>query len=142
MKRLLAMFTPNHGVGEHHFCNAPLATGKISTQSRRARHCPSARYWLWKGPQVLRLAAAALLAGAGRTAAATAAAQPNPTTETRLHCPAKFITAIAIGPRGGLWVSDEDTGIYHRKAGATDWDSFNTSNSPGLVSNHIYSLCV
>ncbi|MGC8551965.1 MAG: ligand-binding sensor domain-containing protein [Phycisphaerae bacterium] len=87
-------------------------------------------------------AAAALLVGAGLTAAAAAAAQPNATTETRLHCPAKFITAIATGPRGGLWVGDEDTGIYYRKAGATDWDSFNTSNSPGLVSNHIYSLCV
>ncbi|NNM85033.1 MAG: hypothetical protein HKL96_04655 [Phycisphaerales bacterium] len=84
-------------------------------------------------------AAAGLLVGASISAAA---AQPTPTTETRLHCPAKFITAIAVGSHGGLWVGDEDTGIYYRRAGATAWDSFNTGNSPGLVSNHIYSLCV
>lgn len=38
--------------------------------------------------------------------------------EIPLHCPAQFITALLIGPRGGLWAAGEDTGIYHRKAGA------------------------
>ncbi|NNM85540.1 MAG: hypothetical protein HKL96_07275 [Phycisphaerales bacterium] len=139
MKRLLAMFTLRSRVVERCYIAARVSTAHSNAGFRPTWHRPSARCWLWKGAGVLRLAVSGLLVGAGITAAA---AQPNLTTETRLHCPAKFVTAIAVGPRGGLWASDENTGIYHCKAGATEWDSFNTANSPGLVSNHIYSLCV
>ena len=62
--------------------------------------------------------------------------------EIPLHCPALFITTLLVGPRGGIWAAGEDTGIYHRKAGGHSWKHFDKSNSPGLVSNSIYSLCI
>jgi hypothetical protein len=89
--------------------------------------------------------------------------------EIPLHCPARFITAIVPGPRGSVWISGEDTGIYHatltvrsaraptrsrsepvglshRAAPALNihakWTHFDRSNSPGLVSDSITTLCV
>ncbi len=89
------------------------------------------------------------------------AAAPN---ETPLNCPAQFITAMVPDGHGGLWVAGEDTGIYHgtleiqsprsnhRVATvgqapnnlriSASWTQFHKANSPGLVSNRIYSLCV
>ncbi len=63
-------------------------------------------------------------------------------SEQKLLCPARFITALLTGPRGGIWVAGEDTGIYHQKAGQRQWKHFHKSNSSGLVSNSIYSLCI
>ena len=62
--------------------------------------------------------------------------------EIPLNCPAKFITALLVGLRGGIWAAGEDTGIYYLKAGGHAWKHFDKANSPGLVSNSIYSLCM
>ena len=79
--------------------------------------------------------------------------------EIPLHCPAQFITSMVPDGCGGVWVAGEDSGIYHgvlnanlapKAANASQgrvqihakWTHFDPVNSPGLVSNHIYSLCV
>ncbi|MHB1767863.1 MAG: ligand-binding sensor domain-containing protein [Phycisphaerae bacterium] len=60
-----------------------------------------------------------------------------------LHCPAQFITAMVSDGHGGAWVGSEDSGIYHYQPGAAvHWKRFDKANSPGLISNHIYSLCL
>ncbi len=77
----------------------------------------------------------------GETGAKTRA-KPAAAGEQKLSCPARFITALLTGPRGGVWAAGEDTGIYHKKAGRKGWKRFHKSNSPGLASNAIYSLCI
>ena len=58
-----------------------------------------------------------------------------------LHCPAQFITAMVSDGHGGAYVASEDSGIYHYQAGSA-WQHYDKANSPGLISNHIYSLCL
>ncbi|MGC9261711.1 MAG: two-component regulator propeller domain-containing protein [Phycisphaerae bacterium] len=83
--------------------------------------------------------------------------------EIPLNCPARFITAMVPDGNGDVWVAGEDTGIYHgalkitpshsnHKTAIVDrasnpriratWTEFNKSNSPGLIGNSIYSLCI
>ncbi len=60
-----------------------------------------------------------------------------------LHCPAQYITAMVSDGHGGAYVASEDSGIYHYQPHASSpWIHYNKTNSPGLVSNHIYSLCL
>jgi hypothetical protein len=89
----------------------------------------------------LSFSAIAGAAGA-KGAASKSAKHAVKSAEIPLHCPAKFITALLVSPRGGLWAAGEDTGIYHRKAGGNVWKHFDRANSPGLVSNSIYSMCI
>ena len=58
-----------------------------------------------------------------------------------LHCPAQFITAMVSDGYGGAYVAGEDSGIYHYLSGSA-WQHYDKANSPGLISNHIYSLCL
>ncbi len=141
MKHLLFMVASRRCLARRHFCAGRPGACDSSIGFWPMRQWSPVRPWPRQWVSLLALTAASVLFRVGITAAVSSSPS-NPTTETRLHCPAKFITALAVGPHGGLWVSDEDTGIYHRNAGATDWQSYNTDNSPGLVSNHIYSLCV
>jgi len=60
-----------------------------------------------------------------------------------LHCPAQFITAMVSDGHGGAWVASEDSGIYHYRPNASSpWTHYDKANSPGMISNHIYSLCL
>ncbi len=60
-----------------------------------------------------------------------------------LHCPARHITAMVSDGNGGAWVASEDSGIYHYQPNAKrHWTCYDKANSPGLVSNHICSLCL
>ncbi len=60
-----------------------------------------------------------------------------------LHCPAQYITAMVSDGRGGAYVASEDSGIYHYQPNATSpWTHYDKADSQGLVSNHIYSLCL
>ncbi len=60
-----------------------------------------------------------------------------------LHCPARHITAMVSDGNGGAWVASEDSGIYHYQPNARrHWTCYDKANSPGLVSNHICSLCL
>ncbi|MGC9261106.1 MAG: ligand-binding sensor domain-containing protein [Phycisphaerae bacterium] len=109
----------------------------------------------------LLVAASALLISTARSYGDFATA-PH---ETPLNCPARFITAMVSDGHGGVWAAGEDTGICHGTFTPTpnhgnpqgeppnlswrsgfnisaNWTAFNQTNSPGLVSNHIYSLCV
>ena len=91
--------------------------------------------------------------------------------EIPLNCPARYITAMISDGHGGVWVSGEDSGIYHgtlkiipsraglgngnsqtseppgssRRSGnftiQDTWTHYDRSNS-GLISDHIYSLCL
>jgi hypothetical protein len=60
------------------------------------------------------------------------------------QCPLHYITAMISDGRGGAWVAGEDSGIYHYQPSqpASAWKHYDKANSPGLVSNHIYSLCL
>lgn len=58
-----------------------------------------------------------------------------------LHCPAQFVTAMVSDGHGGAYVASEDSGIYHYLPGSA-WQHYDKANSPGLISNHIYSLCL
>ncbi|HTV49083.1 MAG TPA: two-component regulator propeller domain-containing protein [Phycisphaerae bacterium] len=61
-------------------------------------------------------------------------------------CSAQFITAMVSDGQGGVWIADEDTGIYHGTPTSGRfpfiWTNYNAQNSPGLVSDNIYSLCM
>ena len=60
-----------------------------------------------------------------------------------LHCPTLYITAMVSDGRGGAYVASEDSGIYHYQPNASSpWTHYDKANSEGLVSNHIYSLCM
>ncbi|MHB1768580.1 MAG: ligand-binding sensor domain-containing protein, partial [Phycisphaerae bacterium] len=60
-----------------------------------------------------------------------------------LHCPARFITAMISDGGDGAWIAGEDSGIYHYQPDAQrHWSHYDKANSPGLISNHIYSLCL
>ena len=59
------------------------------------------------------------------------------------HCPVHFVTAMVSDGQGGAWIAGEDSGIYHYLPGwPSHWQHYDKKNSPGLVSNHIYSLCL
>ncbi len=60
------------------------------------------------------------------------------------QCPLHYITAMISDGRGGAWVAGEDSGIYHYQPSqpASAWKHYDKANSPGLVSDHIYSLCL
>ena len=59
------------------------------------------------------------------------------------HCPVHFVTAMVSDGQGGAWVAGEDSGIYHYQPGwPAHWQHYDKGNSPGLISNHIYSLCL
>ena len=59
------------------------------------------------------------------------------------HCPVHFVTAMVSDGQGGAWVASEDSGIYHYQPGwPAHWQHYDQGNSPGLISNHIYSLCL
>ncbi len=81
-------------------------------------------------------------AATARGGASRSAKPAAKSAEIPLHCPAKFVTALLVGPRGGTWVAGEDTGIYHRRAIGHSWKRFDKSNSPGLASDSIYCLCI
>ncbi|HTV47291.1 MAG TPA: two-component regulator propeller domain-containing protein [Phycisphaerae bacterium] len=61
-------------------------------------------------------------------------------------CPAQFITAMVSDGHGGVWIADEDTGIYHGTPSSGRfpfiWTNYNAQNNPGLISDNIYSLCM
>lgn len=60
-----------------------------------------------------------------------------------LHCPVRFITAMISDGGGGAWIAGEDSGICHYQPDAgVHWTYYDKANSPGLVSNHIYALCL
>ena len=59
------------------------------------------------------------------------------------HCPVRFVTAMVSDDHGGAWIASEDSGIYHYQSGwPAHWQHYDQGNSPGLISNHIYSLCL
>ncbi len=59
------------------------------------------------------------------------------------HCPVHFVTAMVSDGQGGAWIAGEDSGIYHYLPGwPSHWQHYDQGNSPGLISNHIYSLCL
>ena len=62
-----------------------------------------------------------------------------------LHCPARHITCMISDGHGGAYIAGEDSGIYHYQPNSSHphrWTRFDQANSPGLVSNHICSLCL
>jgi hypothetical protein len=60
------------------------------------------------------------------------------------YCPVHYVTAMISDGCGGAWVAGEDSGIYHYQPSqlASAWKHYDKANSPGLVSDHIYSLCL
>jgi Two component regulator propeller len=62
------------------------------------------------------------------------------------YCPAQFVTAMIADNQGGVWVADEDTGLYHGIPSSGrfpfTWIHYDAENNPGLASDNIYSLCM
>jgi len=58
-------------------------------------------------------------------------------------CPVHFVTAMVSDGQGGAWIAGEDSGIYHYlPSWPSHWQHYDKANSSGLISNHIYSLCL